>query len=114
MAIPTPELKIEPKLPVLAFNFEQLKTWATSITEHYANLVDTEDAIVDAKRDIAELNKAKKAVDTTRKEAVRRVSEPIHTFETQIKEACGIFDNVYNMLSQQVKAYEEVQRESKR
>lgn len=110
----TPELKIEPKLPVLAFNFDQLKAWATALAERYASIVVTEDAIADVKRDMAELNKAKKAVDDARKEAVRRVSEPIRAFETQIKEVCGIFDDAYGKLSGQVKAYEDAQREAKR
>lgn len=114
MTTTTPELKIEPKLPVLAFNFDQLKAWATALAEHYATIVVTEDAIADVKRDMAELNKAKKAVDDARKEAVRRVSEPIRAFEAQIKEVCGIFDDAYGKLSGQVKAYEDAQREAKR
>ena len=77
MTTATPELKIEPKLPVLSFNFEQLKTWATSLTERYANMVVTEEAIADVKRDMADINRAKKIVDDSRKEAVRRVSEPL-------------------------------------
>lgn len=110
----TPELKIEPKLPVLAFNFEQLKAWATDIAERYANIVVTEEAIADVKRDMADINKAKKAVDDARKEAVKRVSEPIRSFEAQIKEVCAIFDTAYSKLGNQVKAFEDAQREEKR
>lgn len=109
--MPTPELKITPRLPVLAFNFDQLKAWATALAERYAGIVVTEDAIADVKRDMAELNKA---VDDARKEAVRRVSEPIRAFEAQIKEVCGIFDDAYGKLSGQVKAFEDSQREAKR
>lgn len=110
----TQKLQIKETLPVLAFNFDQLKAWATSLTERYADMVVTEDAIADVKRDMAELNKAKKAVDDARKEAVRRVSEPIRAFETQIKEVCNIFDAAYAGLSGQVKAFEEAQRNEKR
>ena len=113
-ATATPELKIEPKLPVLAFNFEQLKAWATDIAERYANMVVTEEAVADARRDMADINKAKKAVDDARKEAVKRVSEPIRTFETQIKEVCAIFDKAYSTLGEQVKGFEDKQREAKR
>lgn len=108
------ELNIHETLPVLAFNFEGLKAWAEGLTARYADLVVTEDAIADVKRDMAEINKAKKAVDDARKEAVRRVSEPIRTFETQIKEVCGIFDDAYGKLSGQVKTFEDKQREEKR
>lgn len=108
------ELKINETLPVLAFNFEQLKGWATEIAERYAGVVVTEEAIADVKRDMADINKAKKAVDDARKEAVRRVSEPIRSFESQIKEVCAIFDTAYAKLGEQVKAFEDAQREEKR
>ncbi len=109
----TPKLDIYPTLPVLAFNFDQLKAWATALTERYDNLVVTEDAIADVKRDMAELNKTKKAIDDARKEAVRQVSEPIRSFEAQIKEVCGIFDSAYAALNKQVKRFEDQQREEK-
>lgn len=108
------KLQINESLPVLAFNFEQLKAWATELAERYAGIVVTEDAIAEVKRDMAEINKAKKAVDEARKEAVRRVSEPIHAFEAQIREVCGIFDDAYGKLSTQVKVFENAQREEKR
>lgn len=108
------ELKINETLPVLAFNFEQLKGWATEIAERYAGVVVTEEAIADVKRDMADINKAKKAVDDARKEAVRRVSEPIRSFESQIKEVCAIFDTAYAKLGEQVKAFEDAQRAEKR
>ncbi len=114
MTTATPELKIEPKLPVLAFNFDQLKAWATALAEHYANIVVTEEAIADVKRDMAELNKNKAKLEEARKETVRRVSEPIRAFETQIKEVCGIFDTAYAKLGNQVKAFEDAQRDAKR
>ena len=56
MTTATPELKIEPQLPVLAFNVEQLRAWATGLTERYTNMVVTEDAIVEVKKDMADLN----------------------------------------------------------
>ena len=108
------ELQIKEKLPVLSFNFEQLRAWATELAGRYAAIAVTEEAIADVKRDMADLNKARKAVDDARKEAVRRVSEPIRAFETQIKEVCAIFDAAYSTLGEQVKAFEDAQREEKR
>jgi Protein of unknown function (DUF1351). len=110
----TAQLKVDSTLPVLSFNFKQLKKWALGLTERYTDLVVTEDAIADVKRDMAELNKARKAVDDARKETVRQVTEPIRAFETQIKEVCGIFDTAYTKLGNQVKAFEDAQREEKR
>ena len=53
----TPELHVEPKLPVLAFNFDQLKAWAEGLTARYAELVVTEEAVAEVKRDMAELSR---------------------------------------------------------
>lgn len=108
------DLKLKTTLPALSFDYASLKSWALSMTEKYTGLVVTEDAIIDAKKDMAELNKAKKAVDDARKEAVRRVSEPIRDFENKIKEICGIFDTSYAALGEQVKRFEDAQREAKR
>ena len=108
------ELQItKESLPVLLFNFDQLKAWAVGITSKYADLVVTEDAVVAVKKDMADLNKARKTVDEARKEAVRRVSEPIRTFEMQIKDVCAIFDTAYARLGEQVKAFEKAEREEK-
>lgn len=108
------DLKLHATLPALSFDYAALKSWALAMTEKYTGLVVTEDAVIEAKKDMAELNKAKKTVDDARKEAVRRVSEPIRTFENQIKEVCGIFDTAYAALGDQVKRFEDVQREQKR
>ena len=114
MTTATPELHIEPQLPVLSCNFEQLRAWATGLTERYINMVVTEDALVEVKKDMADLNKNKAKLEEARKEVVRRVSEPIRSFEAQIKEVVGIFDAVYTSLSGQVKAFEDAQRNEKR
>lgn len=108
------QLNVESTLPVLAFNFEGLKTWAESLTKRYADLVVTEDEIADAKRDMAELNKNKARLEEARKETVRRVSEPIRAFESQIKDVVGLFDAAYAKLGSQVRAFEDAQREEKR
>ena len=110
----TPELKVNSTLPGLSFNFEQLKEWATDLAGRYANIVVTEEAIADVKRDMAEINKAAKKVDDARKATTKLVSEPIRTFEAQIKEVIAIFDKAYSQLGSQVKVFEDAQREAKR
>lgn len=109
-----PALAVTPTLPVLTFNFEQLKAWASGIAEHYSGLIVTEDGVTEAKRDMAEINKAKAAVDAARKETVRQVSEPVRAFEAQVKEVCGIFDQAYAKLAEQVKVFEDARRDEKR
>lgn len=108
------DIKLNATLPALSFDYAALKSWALAMTEKYTGLVVTEDAIIEVKKDMAELNKAKKTVDDARKEAVHRVSEPIRVFENQIKEVCGIFETAYAALGEQVKGFEAAQREAKR
>ena len=108
------ELHIKETLPALSFNYDQLKEWAHGLTARYADMVVTEDSVADVKRDMAELNKNKAKLETARKEIVRRLSEPLRAFETQIKEICGIFDETYSRLGDQVKGFENAQREQKR
>lgn len=108
------ELHIKETLPALSFNYDQLKEWAHGLTERYTNMVVTEDAIVEVKKDMADLNRNKAKLEEARKEVVRRVSEPIKSFEAQVKEVVGIFDAAYAGLSGQVKAFEDAQRSEKR
>lgn len=63
---------------------------------------------------MAEINAAKQRLDKARKEAVRKVSEPIRAFEVKIKEVCAIFDHAYDALGTQVKEFERKEREEKR
>lgn len=109
------ELKIQAvNLPSIGFNFEELKAWAQGITERYAGLVVREEDVAGIKSEMAGLNKLKASLEQARKETVRKVSEPIKTFEGQIKEVVGIFEEAYAFLGGQVKAYEEQAREIKR
>lgn len=107
------DLKLQTTLPALSFDAEALKTWALALTEKYTGLVVTEDAVAAVKKDMAELNKARKSLDDARKETVRQVSEPIRVFEGQIKDVCAIFDTAYQGLAQQVKAFEDKERKEK-
>lgn len=108
------DLKLQTTLPALSFDFDGLKAWALGITEQYQGLVVQEDDITGIKSEMAGLNKIKKQLDDARKETVRKVSEPIKTFEGQVKEIVSLFDDTYRFLGDQVKAFEDRAREAKR
>jgi hypothetical protein len=108
------ELELKTTLPAIGFNFDELKSWALGITEQYEGLVVREEDIAGIKSEMAGLNKMKKSLGDARKETVRKVSEPIKSFEGQIKEVCGIFDQAYAFLGGQVKKFEDQAREEKR
>jgi hypothetical protein len=108
------QLKINESLPQISFDYEGLKAWALSITEQFRGLVVTEDDIAAIKSEMAGLNKAKDMVEAARKEAVKRVSAPIKEFEAQVKDVVGIIIEARAALAEQVKRFEDQQREDKR
>lgn len=109
-----PALKLQTSLPAVSFDFEGLTAWATAMTEKYAGLVVSEDQVKDVKKDMAELNAARIRVDNARKETVKILTAPIKDFEAQIKKVCDIFDGAYRALGEQVRAFEEKERDAKR
>lgn len=109
-----PALRLQTSLPAVSFDLEGLMAWATAMTEKYAGLVVSEDQVKDVKKDMAELNAAKIRVDNARKETVKILTAPIKDFEAQIKKVCCIFDDAYRALGEQVKAFEEKERDAKR
>ncbi|WP_303171897.1 DUF1351 domain-containing protein [uncultured Desulfovibrio sp.] len=109
-----PALKLQTSLPAVSFDLEGLMAWATAMTEKYAGLVVSEDQVKDVKKDMAELNAAKIRVDNARKETVKILTAPIKDFEAQIKKVCCIFDDAYRALGEQVKDFEEKERDAKR
>lgn len=107
-------IDISQTLPVIGCDYDGLKNWALAYVSRYKDLVITEDQVKEIKKDMAEINKAKQRIDKARIEAVKAVSAPIKAFETKIKEICGIFDDAYNSLGNQVKEFEETERKQKR
>ena len=108
------DINLQTTLPALSFDYDKLMAWAKGISAQFENLVVREEDIAGIKSEMAGLNKAKKAVDDVRKEAVKRVSAPIRQFEEQIKEVCAVFTETYDFLKGQVQAHEDRAREDKR
>lgn len=101
-------------LPVITFDFDRLVANAKAMVSKYDGLLITEDQVKDIKKEMAEINAAKQRLDKARKEAVRKVNEPIKAFEGKIREVCAIFDHAYDALGTQVKEFERKEREEKR
>lgn len=95
------------------WNFDDLKKEITEKTGEYMNLVYSDDQIKEAKKDRAELNKFKKALDDKRKDVKSQVMNPYIAFETQIKELIGIVNKAVDNIDSQVKGYEEGLKQQK-
>lgn len=95
------------------WNFDDLKKEITEKAGEYMNLVYSDDQIKEAKKDRAELNKFKKALDDKRKDVKSQVMNPYIAFETQIKELIGIVNKAVDNIDSQVKGYEEGLKQKK-
>ena len=105
---------LETALPAeIGFNFEELKTELTERLHHYNALVVTEDAIKEAKADLAKLRKLKDAIETRRKEVKRQCMAPYNAFETQVKELTALIDAPVAAINGQIKSFEEQEKEKK-
>ncbi len=107
-------LAVQETMPSVSFDKERLFAWVHQIVAQYENLAVTESDIRSAKEVMATLNKQAKALDDARRETVKRVSAPIKSFEADIKEAHQRIINARSLIAQQVKIFEEKQRNEKR
>lgn len=97
----------------IGFNFEELKTELTERLQHYNTLVVTDDAIKEAKADLAKLRKLRDAIETRRKEVKRQCMAPYNAFETQVKELTALIDAPVAAINSQIKSFEEQEKEKK-
>lgn len=95
------------------FNFEELKAELTERLHHYNNLVVTEDAIKEAKADLANLRKLRDAIDTRRKEVKKQCMAPYDAFDKQVKELTSLIDAPVAAINGQVKTFEEQEKQKK-
>ena len=106
---------LETALPAeIGFNFEELKQELTERLHHYNTLVVTEDAIKEAKEDLAKLRKLKEAIETRRKEVKRQCMAPYNAFEAQVKELTVLIDAPVASINGQIKAFDEQEKAKKR
>lgn len=97
----------------ITFNYEELKAELMRKAEAYASLVYTEDQIKIAKADRANLNRLKKALNDERLKQEREYMQPFNQFKAQIQEIISIIDKPCAVIDQQVKAFEEQQKQDK-
>ena len=105
---------VDLQFPVNIVNFEELKQELSTRLEHYQGLVVTEDAIKDAKKDRAALNKLVTAIEEKRKFVKKEVLAPYDGFEKKVKELVGLIQEPISLIDGQVKHFEEIKKEEKR
>lgn len=100
-------------LPLVNWNFEELKAQISEGLKAYEGLVYTADNIAEAKKDRANLNKLKDAIEDKRKEMKSLYLAPYNEFEKQVKELTGMIQKQTDVIDSQVKEYEESKKQEK-
>ncbi len=98
---------------IISFNYEELKAELESKVKMYEGLVYTDDQITEAKKDKANLNKLKKALNDERIRLQKEYLEPFNKFKAQIDEIISIIDKPVLLIDKQVKEAEEVKKREK-
>lgn len=100
-------------IPCAIANLEALKAELQPKLEQYKSLVVTEDGIKAAKDDKAKLNKLKKVIDEQRIAVKKKCLEPYETLEKECKEVEKPILEAIKTIDDQIKAFDEKEREEK-
>ena len=109
------ELKMdEYQLPEsISFNYEELKTMLKEKVNTYETLVYSDEQINLAKKDKANLNKLKEALNDERIRREREYMEPFNDFKAKINELIKIIDEPVKVIDKQIKSYDEQKKQEK-
>lgn len=99
---------------IINVDFDSIKSQLSEKMDEYNGLVFTEDKKKDAKADLAELRKYRKAVNDRRSEVKKVYMEPYNQFEAKVKELIELIDEPINYIDGQVKEFEEKRIREKR
>ena len=98
----------------IQWNNEELKTAIAAKMEDYKDLVFTEETIKEGKKDRADLNKLRTAIDNERKRVKKLCMDPYNKFEQQVKEVLGLIDEPIRLIDAQIKEVDLAKKEEKR
>lgn len=101
-------------VPEIKWNNEELKAAIAEKMEEYKGLVFTEETISEGKKDRANLNKLRGAIDDERKRVKKLCMEPCNRFEKEVKEVLALVDEQISVIDVQIKEVEQIRKEEKR
>lgn len=101
-------------VPEIKWNNEELKVAIAEKMKEYNGLVFTEETISEGKKDRANLNKLRGAIDDERKRVKKLCMEPCNRFEKEVKEVLALVDEQISAIDVQIKEVEQIKREEKR
>lgn len=92
---------------IINVDFDSIESQLSEKMDEYNGLVFTEDKKKDAKADLAELRKYRKAVNDRKSEVKKAYMEPYNQFEAKVKKLIELIDEPINYIDGQVKEFEE-------
>ena len=98
----------------ITWNYDEIKAELTEKIQHYETLAYTEDQIQEAKKDRANLNKLKAALNDERLRREREYMKPFQVFKDQVNEIREIIDRPIKIIDEQLEGYEEDRKRKKR
>lgn len=100
-------------LQPIDWNYTELKEWLTAGLQKYKGIVYTADMIPTAKTDRANLNRLAKAINDKRIAMKKDYLKPFEEFEAQCKELTAMINEQSGEIDEQVKAFEDAEKEKK-
>lgn len=98
----------------IKWNREELEKAVRDRISAYENVVYSEENLRQAKADRAELNNLLKAIEERRKKVKDIINAPYAVFEKEIKEVLRLVREPVGMIDEQIKGFENQQREEKK
>lgn len=108
------EIELNKQLPVITFNFEEVKASLEEGLKKYSNIVVTDENLKDCKATQKDLSKLSKELDTYRKDVKRELEKPIKEFEGQCKELIVLIKQVEEPIKKNIAVYDDKKREEKK
>lgn len=107
------KIEVNYELPTIDYEITPLKEQVDKIKGQYSNWVVAEDDIKDAKKTVANINKAAKAISDKRITIARAVKEPLSKFEDDIKLLTAELKEVSSDIKDQLDDYEQKRKADK-
>jgi hypothetical protein len=107
-------VKVNQEVGLLNWNFDEINRKLDEYLSIYENLIVSENDVKAAKDIKAELNRIKTQIEDRRKMAKAEFCKPYEDFAAQVKATTAKIDKVTANISEQINAYDAIEKENKR
>ena len=94
-------------------NMEDVKSFVEQLKGYYQDVKFDENTLKEAKEEKVKINKFKKEVADYRKDIIKQWKEPVDNFEKSAKEVESLLTETYDIINNQVSAYDNQKKQEK-